>query len=96
MASAELSALLSEVDCVITPSTPAPAPEGLGSTGDWTYNLPFSSSGHPALTIPVSLSTAGLPIGVQLAARHGGEELLFRCGATVEGVVDFSHRAPCK
>jgi aspartyl-tRNA(Asn)/glutamyl-tRNA(Gln) amidotransferase subunit A len=95
IAAAQLSELFSQVDCLLTPSTPAPAPKGLGATGDWTHNLPFSSSGHPALTVPVALSGAGLPIGVQLAARHGGEERLFRCGAWVERLVHFVHRAPC-
>ena len=96
IASAELSALLSDLDCLITSSTPAPAPKGLGATGDWTHNLPFSSSGHPALTVPVALSAGGLPVGVQLAAQHGGEELLFRCGSFVERLVNFSHNAKCR
>lgn len=92
----DLSRLLSAVDCLLTPSTPAPAPKGLGATGDWTHNLPFSSSGHPALSVPVGLSGAGLPIGVQLAARHGGEALLFRCGSLLERLVHFSHNAKCR
>ena len=96
VASAELSALFQEVDCLITPTTPAPAPRGLGATGDWTHNLPFSSSGHPSLTVPVALSGAGLPLGVQLAARHGGEEVLFQAGALVERLVDFTQQAPCR
>jgi aspartyl-tRNA(Asn)/glutamyl-tRNA(Gln) amidotransferase subunit A len=96
IATSELASFFSDVDCLITPSTPAPAPKGLGATGDWTCNLPFSSSGHPALTLPVSLSSAGLPIGIQLVAHHGGEEILFRCGAWVERLVDFRDEAPCR
>ena len=96
IAAAELSALLEDADCLITPSTPACAPLGLGATGDWTHNLPFSSSGHPALTVPVALSTAGMPIGVQLAGRLHGEEHLFQCGALVERLAHFSHTAPCQ
>lgn len=93
LASDDLSALLSGIDCLITPSTPAPAPRGLALTGDWTHNMPFSSSGHPALSVPIALSGAGLPIGAQLVARYRGEALLFRCGALVERLVDFP-RAP--
>ncbi|TAK81773.1 MAG: amidase [Betaproteobacteria bacterium] len=96
IAGAELSSVLSQIQCLMTPSTPAPAPKGLGATGDWTHNLPFSSSGHPALTVPVSLSGAGLPISVQLAARHGGEERLFHCGSMIERLVNFSHKARCR
>ena len=95
MATAELSALLAGVDCLITPTTPAPAPRGLAATGDWTHNMPFSSSGHPALSVPVALSGSGLPIGVQLVARHCGEERLFRCGSLIENLVNFRHDRVC-
>jgi aspartyl-tRNA(Asn)/glutamyl-tRNA(Gln) amidotransferase subunit A len=84
IAAAELSAALDSVDCLITPSTPAPAPMGLGATGDWSFNLPFSATGHPALTVPVELSAERLPLGVQLVARHRGEARLFRVGAAIE------------
>ncbi|HEX7052855.1 MAG TPA: amidase [Burkholderiales bacterium] len=96
IAAAELSDALRGLDCLATPATPAPAPRGLGATGDWTLNLPFSSSGHPTLAVPVGLSGAGLPIGVQLAARHGGEALLFHCGALLERAVAFTHEAGCQ
>ena len=89
----ELSGMLEGIDCLLTPTTPSPAPKGLDATGDWTHNLPFSSSGHPSLTVPVALSGTGLPIGVQLAARHGGEALLFHAGALVERVVNFPYEA---
>lgn len=86
----DLSRILSSVDCLLTPSTPAPAPMGLDATGDWTLNLPFSSSGHPTLTVPVTLSRLGLPIGVQLVAKAHGEERLFCCGALIEKQMKFN------
>jgi len=84
LANGEISTTLAKVDCLITPSTPAPAPRGLENTGDWSFNIPFSSSGHPALSIPVGLSAAGLPIGVQLVSRRNAEEQLFTLGAILE------------
>ncbi|HWI38653.1 MAG TPA: amidase family protein, partial [Burkholderiales bacterium] len=95
VAAREISKLLAQVDCLLTPTTPAPAPQGLNATGDWRYNLPFSSSGHPALSVPVALSSAGLPIGVQLVAARGAEDKLFHCGQLVERAVPFRHQAPC-
>jgi aspartyl-tRNA(Asn)/glutamyl-tRNA(Gln) amidotransferase subunit A len=89
IATAELSAALESIDCLVTPSTPAPAPVGLGATGDWSYNLPFSATGHPALTVPVGLSADSLPIGVQLVARHHGETRLFRVGAAIEAAASM-------
>jgi aspartyl-tRNA(Asn)/glutamyl-tRNA(Gln) amidotransferase subunit A len=96
VAAREISGLLAEVDCLLTPTTPAPAPKGLDATGDWRHNLPFSSSGHPALSVPVALSSAGLPIGVQLVAAYGAEERLFQCGELIERAVPFKHQAPCQ
>jgi Asp-tRNA(Asn)/Glu-tRNA(Gln) amidotransferase A subunit family amidase len=89
IATAELSAALDSVDCLLTPSTPAPAPRGLGATGDWTFNLPFSATGHPALTVPVGLSAERLPLGAQLVARHHGEARLFRVGAAIEAAASM-------
>jgi aspartyl-tRNA(Asn)/glutamyl-tRNA(Gln) amidotransferase subunit A len=95
LAAREISGLLAEVDCLLTPTTPAPAPKGRNATGDWRHNLPFSSSGHPALSVPVALSSGGLPIGVQLVAAYDAEEKLFQCGELIERAVSFKHQAPC-
>ena len=35
----------------------------------------FNLSGHPALSIPLE-SASGLPVGLQLIAAHGADELL--------------------
>jgi Asp-tRNA(Asn)/Glu-tRNA(Gln) amidotransferase A subunit family amidase len=95
VAAREISQMLLDVDCLLTPTTPAPAPKGLNATGDWRHNLPFSSSGHPSLSVPVALSGAGLPIGVQLVAAYDAEEKLLHCGQLVERAVSFKHQAPC-
>jgi Asp-tRNA(Asn)/Glu-tRNA(Gln) amidotransferase A subunit family amidase len=84
-----LSALLEDFDCLVTPSTPRAAPSGLSNTGDWTCNLPFSSSGHPALSVPMGLSSTGLPMGMQFVGRYGGEERLFSCGRMLERAVSL-------
>lgn len=90
----ELSALLRDVDCLLTPTTPSPAPKGLKATGDWRFNLPFSASGHPALTLPMGFSATGLPLGLQLVARHHGEQRLFDAGRRLQLATDWHTRAP--
>jgi aspartyl-tRNA(Asn)/glutamyl-tRNA(Gln) amidotransferase subunit A len=40
--------------------------------------------GHPAFSVPCGLDPAGLPIGLQLMARPGGEHVLAALGARVE------------
>jgi len=46
---------------------------------------PFNLSGHPAITLP--LAAGGLPAGLQLVGRAGGDEAL--C-ALARGVADRS------
>lgn len=40
----------------------------------------FNLSGHPAMSIPVGLDAAGLPLGLQLTARRGAERTLTDAG----------------
>ncbi len=42
------------------------------------FTEPFNSSGHPAISLPLHCTPQGLPIGVQLVASLGREDLLLR------------------
>lgn len=75
-----LADLFNEADLLLTPTTPN-APHGHGGPGDrystaltWAFNL----SGHPAMSIPAGFDSGGCPVGLQLVARHGEEDLLLR------------------
>ncbi len=87
-----MAALFEEVDVLATPATPAPAPEGLESTGDPTFNGPFSFVGFPSVAVPVGLSPAGLPLGVQLVAKPFAETTLLRAAAALEASVAWGRR----
>ena len=50
--------------------------------------------GHPALSIPVAPSAAGIPIGMQLVGRFGGERLLFEIASRFEAVRPWADRWP--
>jgi aspartyl-tRNA(Asn)/glutamyl-tRNA(Gln) amidotransferase subunit A len=92
---ARLSSLLRGVTVLLTPTTATPAPLGQGSTGDWRFNLPFSISGHPAITLPCGLSLGGLPVGMQAVAAHGREDRLFSFGRLFQQHSDWhARRAP--
>lgn len=64
----DLWALAATADALVTPSTPTPAPEGLGSTGDPVFQTPWTFAGMPAVTIPIALADNGLPLGLQIVA----------------------------
>jgi Asp-tRNA(Asn)/Glu-tRNA(Gln) amidotransferase A subunit family amidase len=78
------TALLGEVDVLLTPSAPGEAPEGLGSTGDPTFNRVVTLLGVPAVGLPAGSGPSGLPLGVQLVGGSGREGALLGVAAWVE------------
>lgn len=71
-------------DLWLSPPAVGPAPLGLDSTGDPVMNLPWTHAGLPTLVVPSGTNAAGLPMGLQLAARFGADEELFATGARIE------------
>nr|MDT0657380.1 amidase family protein [Micromonospora sp. DSM 115978] len=58
------------------------------------FTAPFNISGHPAISLPLGMSGTGLPIGVQLVAGHGREDLLLRVAAQLERALPWAGRRP--
>jgi amidase len=85
-------------DLLLTPTQGAPPPRlgYLSSTPDeplrallrsaqyGVFTLPFNMSGQPAISLPASFTSDGLPIGVQLVAAYGREDLLLQVAAQIE------------
>ncbi len=66
----------SDLDVILSPSAPGPAPEGTDTTGDPVMNLPWTHAGVPTVTLPASTTDTGLPIGLQIAGRAAADESL--------------------
>jgi amidase len=72
------------------------------SVDSWLRTLfdygPFTAllnvCGQPAVSLPLAHSRAGLPIGVQLAAPYGREDLLIRIAGWLEQAMPWSARTP--
>jgi aspartyl-tRNA(Asn)/glutamyl-tRNA(Gln) amidotransferase subunit A len=94
MAIAAMRCLLTDVDVLITPSAPGPAPEGLASTGDPVFNAPSSIFGLPALGLPMGVAPSGLPLGLQIMGRPFDESTVLRVGAAYEAATSWHEQRP--
>lgn len=96
----------SRMDVVLTPALAmTPRPIGWYDQADAERNFaqqvqytPFTSfvnvSGLPAITLPVHQTEDGLPMGVQLIGKPGGEATLLSLGAQLERKLAWHHRHP--
>ena len=71
----DMEAVVEDVDVLLTPSTPATAPD-LTTTGDPVFQTPWTTCGFPSISIPSGLGRSGLPFGIQLAAAPWSERTL--------------------
>ncbi len=58
------------------------------------YTLSANLAGLPGISVPVSVSDKGLPIGVQLIAPHFMEQTLFDIGKKIEVLTGWNQRCP--
>ena len=97
---------LSRYDAVLTPAlalTPRPvgwydAEDGERNFAQQVQYTPYTSfvnvSGLPAIVLPVLQTESGLPMGVQLVGRPGGEDVLLAIGAQLERRLRWQRRHP--
>jgi amidase len=94
-------------DLLVTPQLGAPPPRigELAPTRDvgellekmsalTVFTFPFNVTGQPAISLPLHWNDAGLPIGVQLVAGYGREDVLLRVAAQLEVAVPWADRHP--
>ena len=72
----QLARTFAEVDILVSPSAPGPAPATLETTGEATFSSAWTLAGNPAITLPLFRGSAGLPIGCQLIAGFADDDRL--------------------
>jgi Asp-tRNA(Asn)/Glu-tRNA(Gln) amidotransferase A subunit family amidase len=80
----EVSQMFSDVDVLLTPAIPAPAPRDLNTTGDARFQSPWTYAGVPTIALPSGRSQDGLPLGIQLIAPSRQEERLLQAARWCE------------
>jgi aspartyl-tRNA(Asn)/glutamyl-tRNA(Gln) amidotransferase subunit A len=102
----DLERTLHEVDVLVTPTAPIPAPKldaGPGEIGAPLGALrstlrrltqPFNITGSPAVTVPCGFSHDGLPIGLQLIGRPFDEARLLNLAYAYEQSTPWKDRHP--
>ncbi len=89
----------SGADLLLTPTVGTPPPP-TGTSGEVTtaelgaFTTPFNVTGQPAVSLPLHWTADGLPVGVQLVAPYGAEELLVSVAAQVEQARPWAGRRP--
>ncbi|CAM3274427.1 amidase [Mycobacterium intermedium] len=58
------------------------------------FTPPYNMSGQPAISLPLHRNADGLPIGVQLAAAYGREDVLIRVAAQLESAHPWASYHP--
>jgi Asp-tRNA(Asn)/Glu-tRNA(Gln) amidotransferase A subunit family amidase len=97
-----------DLDVLLTPTMAAP-PKRLGvlaltrTDGDGFrdqlmettgFTMLMNVAGCPAASVPLHWSAEGLPVGVQIAAAYGREDVLFRLAAQLEQARPWSDKRP--
>jgi amidase len=58
------------------------------------FTPPFNFSGQPSLSLPLEMSSNGLPVGMMFTARYADEATLFRLAAQLEKEAPWRSRKP--
>jgi aspartyl-tRNA(Asn)/glutamyl-tRNA(Gln) amidotransferase subunit A len=98
-----ISQEFADIDVLVTPTTPVPAPaiSDLRANPDalrpaelklLRNTRPFNVWGLPAISLPGGFTQSGLPIGLQIAGPHWGEDVVLRLAYAYEQATAWHKR----
>jgi aspartyl-tRNA(Asn)/glutamyl-tRNA(Gln) amidotransferase subunit A len=100
----KIKALFADIDVLVMPTTPIPAPLIAGIRADpaalrpaelklLRNTRPFNIWRLPAISLPCGFTQSGLPIGLQIAGPHWREDLVLRLAHAYEQATAWHKRA---
>ena len=88
-------------DILLTPTTPEPAfrigekvDDPLSMYLSDVFTVPANLAGNPAVAVPAGFDSNGLPLSLQIMARHFDEKTMLRAAAFYEGETGWWEREP--
>ena len=90
-----------EFDILVTPTLSTPAPKLgwlVGPEGGFhvqqilQYTAQFNITGQPAISLPLHMSTDGIPVGVQFVGAPNREDVLIRLASQIETAAPWVDR----
>jgi aspartyl-tRNA(Asn)/glutamyl-tRNA(Gln) amidotransferase subunit A len=96
----EVDSAIAGRDALVLPSIPIPAPKLGAATMDFGGNVQpirntmlrltqlFNVTGHPAISIPMGATSAGLPMGLQLVGTAKQTDTLLHVARAVESTIE--------
>ncbi len=98
--------IFEEMDLIITPTVPVPAPKLAGVEElavpdvrpfEVKYLLrntaPFSVLFWPTISVPCGFTSGGLPVGMQISSRPGGDSMCLRLANAYEQATEWQKKA---
>jgi len=101
-----MAAWWADHDLLLTPTLGAPPPElgwftaegpqaeGRRIASFIPYTAQFNMTGQPAVSLPLHWTPGGLPVGVQLVAPYGREDMLVRVASQLEQAAPWAAKRP--
>ncbi len=106
---AKADELYEQVDVIVTPTTPVPAPkiaelEALAVADVRPFEVkyllrntaPFSVLFWPTISVPCGFTRDGLPVGMQISARPGADSTVLRVAHAYERATEWHKKSPTK
>ena len=93
----DFKAAYEKCDVLLTPATPSAA-FAIGENEDDllkmylndVFTVTVNLAGLPGMSVPVGLSSDGLPLGLQIIGRAFDEETVFKAGHVLEKAAQFN------